>query len=184
MIRVRALVLIMFVAACSGDAQPDADSAAAAQSGDTEPTPAPGPASKIGQLPLLASAPPGGKCTVTPFGSLSVIKREIVYEVDYPVRVIRVAVGDSSRAFAPISFEAMIRREIGVAQDESESVQAFFDAGGNVSSGNRRYVSTGSNAANERKELFQSDPDAVKQLALQVMDYCKDTMPFEDTTSS
>lgn len=184
MIRVRALVLIMCVAACSEDAQPDADSAAAAQSGDTEPTPAPGPASKIGQLPLLASAPPGGKCAVTPFGGMSVIKREIVYEGDYPVRIIKVAVGDSSRAFAPISFDATIQRAIGVEQDESESIAVFFDAGGNVSSGNRRYVSTGSNATNERQGLFQSDPDAVKQLALQVMDYCKDTMPFEDTTSS
>lgn len=173
--RVSVLALITLVAGCGGDTQSSSDTTdtAAAQNADTEPTPAPAAESKIGRLPLLALVTPGGKCVVTPFGSMSVIKREIVYEVDYPVRVIKVTVGDTSRAFAPISFEASIRREIGT-DDETESIQALFDAGGNVQTGSRRYVSSGSSPANDRRELFSSDADAVKQIAVQVMEQCRE----------
>jgi hypothetical protein len=173
--RVSVLALIATVAGCGGDTQSSSDttdSVAAAQRADTQPTAAPA-TSMIGRLPLLASVLPGGKCAITPFGSMSVIKREIVYEVDYPVRVIKVALGDTSRAFAPISFEASIRREIGT-DDETESIQAFFDAGGNLQSGNRRYISSGSRPANDRQELASSDAGAVKQIAVQVMEQCRE----------
>lgn len=182
--RVSALALITIVAGCGGDTQSAADTAAAAQSEEAEPAPPPAPATKIGQLPLLAAVLPGGKCAVTPFGSFSVIKREIVYEIDYPARVIKVAVGDSARAFAPISFDVMMRRDIGIGQDETETIQAFFDATGNISSGNRQYVSTGSNAASERQGLLQSDPNEVRQIALQIMDYCRNAKAAGDTTSN
>jgi hypothetical protein len=175
--RVSILALITIVAGCGGDTQSASDSigsTAAVQNADAQPASV-SPESKIGRLPLVASAPSSGKCQVTPFGQFSAVRRNIVYEGDFPLRVIKVAVGDSTRGFPPMSLEATIRRETGIAEEETESIQVFFDASGNVQSGNRRYLSSGSNPANERQELFPTDAEAVKQLALQVMDQCKDS---------
>src|SRR3982751_3245670 len=98
--------------------------------GAPEAAPAATPASKIGTLPLLAMVQSGGKCEIVPYKGFNAISQDIRYEETFPPRFIKVGIGDSTRAYAPVKIDVTIRREAGIGQDESESIQVVFNPTG------------------------------------------------------
>jgi len=166
-------IVTLGLAACSKETPRAADTTAAAPQGEEAPAPAPAATpteqTKVGQMALLTPLGASPKCATQKYGEFSAIKREVTYEGDFPVRVIKVAVGDSTRAFAPINMEITVRREAGVGE-EGERLTAIFTPNRDIQFGRRDYFVV--NSPNQSQGLFAADTAASKQIALQVLEQC------------
>jgi hypothetical protein len=80
--------------------------------------------------------------------------------------------GDSTRVFRPAALDVSLSRPSG-ADVEMESAYATFDSTGRVKVGTRQYHLSGFSAVDEQKGFAADDSTAARQLALQVVDYCR-----------
>jgi hypothetical protein len=151
---------------------PMTDPTAVAPAGTPEPPPA---ESRIGKIPLLGALPAGGQCHDQKREGLTAIVREVTYTGDYPVRVVKIGVGQPTRAFTPINLDASVRREASPGREEIESITVIFNADGSVQSGRRMYSVSDNSSPSEQRGLSAGDDAAAKQLAEQVLQLCPAT---------
>jgi hypothetical protein len=135
----------------------------------------PAPASKIGKIPLLAQLPAGGQCREQKHEGLTAIVREVTYEGDFPLRVIKVAVGQPTRSFLPVNLEGRVKKETAPGRVENETIYVVFNPDGSVQSGRREYFVSDLSSPAERQGLLQGDEEAVKQLVQSVLQQCPAT---------
>ena len=173
------IVLVIVVAslcACGGkeeQARP-ADTQAAPQ--QAEALPPPPASSKIGKLSLLTTPFPGDSCIVNDIPAAaqgrSGIVKNAIYQGSSPTRTIRLAIGDTSRAFRPISLDITGRQPGSSGADDIETLWVVFNPNGDIRGGTRQY-NTADNSAVEKSGLLDSDSAAVKQLATTLIDVCR-----------
>src|SRR5262245_7951679 len=107
----RITTLVLVCTACSRETPKPADTAASTVEVVQQAQPVSAPAaaaSKIGRFGVLSPLGAGPRCEVKKYESYSAIQREVIYEGDQPVRTIKVGVGDSTRAFAPINLDIVV----------------------------------------------------------------------------
>ena len=98
--------------------------------------------------------------------------REVTYEADFPIRVMKVGVGRPPRDFLPINLEGRVRRESVPGREENETIYVIFNADGSVQSGRREYFTSDNSSPAERKGLLSGDEQAAKQLVESVLQQC------------
>lgn len=169
----RTWALALALAVCAGcreeqpAAKPVADTTPQGPLENTDPTPAAAPEqSRIGQMPLLRSAPAEARCSTS-----GVAAPRLVMEGDTPPRRITIGVGDSTRAFQPTYIEVASHQAGVDGREENETIYVGFDASGGAESGRRQYFITGN--APMPGPLLAEDAEAAKQLALQVLQRCR-----------
>jgi hypothetical protein len=135
----------------------------------------PSPESKIGKIPLLGQVPAGGQCREQKHEGLTTIVREVTYEGDYPVRVMKVGVGKPPRDFLPINLEGHVRKEVSPGREEVETIYVIFNADGSIQSGSREYFVSDNASPREKQGLLPGDEQAVKQLVQSVLQQCPAT---------
>ena len=133
------------------------------------------PESKIGKIPLLGQLPAGGQCREQKHEGITQIVRDVSYEGDYPVRVMKVGVGQPTRNFLPINLEGRVRRESAPGREENETIYVIFNADGSVQSGRREYFVSDNSSPAERKGLLPGDEQAAKELVESVLRQCPAT---------
>ena len=135
---------------------------------DTTPPPPPPP---ITRLSLLDSLPTGGVCSVKRYRSGADQAREIYYETTTPQRSYVIEIGKPPRVFLPVSLD--IRgTQLSSGLTETENVFVGFTAEGSVSTGVRRYSSTGTTEANDRAPLNMGDSAQVLAFARKILEMC------------
>ncbi|HEX7937351.1 MAG TPA: hypothetical protein VF483_00075 [Gemmatimonadaceae bacterium] len=134
-------------------------------------TTAPPPPPPITRLSLLDSLPSGGVCSVKRYRSGADQAREIYYETTTPQRTYVIEIGKPPRLFLPVSLD--IRgTQLSAGLTETENVFVGFTPSGSVSTGVRRYTSTGTTEANDRAPLNMSDSAQVLSFARKILEMC------------
>lgn len=169
---VSALALALALCAGCGEEQPAAkppavDTTPAGPTENTDPTPPPvAEPSRIGQMPLLRGAPTDARCSTS-----GIAAPRLVLEGDVPLRTITVGVGDSTRQFQPTYIQVASHQATSDGREENETIYVGFDANGGMETGRRQYFITG--AAPNPGPLLADDAESAKQLALQVLQRCR-----------
>jgi hypothetical protein len=167
-----ALLIACFVAGCGGVGE-KTDTAKVLPvndiyARDTTPPPPPAP---ITRLSLMDSMPSGGVCSVKRYRSGADQARELYYETAVPPRTYVMEIGKGHRVFLPVSLD--IRgTQISAGLTETENVYVGFSEAGSVSTGVRRYMSTGSTEANDRAPLKVSDSAQALAFARKILEMC------------
>jgi len=123
---------------------------------------------RLGRMQLL-NEPGGGRCTVE--GDPQVARR-YTYEGEYPVRVVKVEVGDGGRSFAPQMLEVSMRQNRS-GYDETETIYVLFTPAGGIERGQRRYFTTETPPLRQDGALLASDSLNARQLAASMLQYCR-----------
>jgi hypothetical protein len=133
------------------------------------------PESKIGKMPLLGQMPAGGQCREQKHEGITQIVRDVTYEGDFPIRVMKVGVGQPTRVFPPINLEGRVRRETSPGREENETIYVIFKPDGSVQSGRREYFVSDNSSPAERRGLLPGDEQAAKDLVESVLRLCPAT---------
>jgi hypothetical protein len=177
--RVLSLSLAVLMGACMSDAPPPraTDTTAAVEREEAPPpapTPAPPPASKIGAIPLVRPAAADGTCRS--MGTAA--EPRYAYDSDeFPARSITVGDGGAARSFAPSFVEIRARQTVGGGVDDHETLYVMFGAEGQIETGTRQYFNTASPPVRETAGLLPGDTAAVRDVALYVLQKCKQPAP-------
>jgi hypothetical protein len=123
---------------------------------------------RIGRMELLGD-PQSGSCTSE--GDPLVATR-YTYQGDWPTRTIRVETSDTTRR-ATVRMLEVQSTQRSSGYDETESVYVLFEDDGNMRQGHRRYFSAETPPTREESGLLPADSALVRQLAQQVIDWCR-----------
>jgi hypothetical protein len=100
--------------------------------------------------------------------------RNIFYDSDSPTRNVRLALGDSSRAYAPITIDITAQQPVSSGTyQETETMWVLFNPDGSIKGATRDYKAS-DNSANEKSGLLPADTAAVKQLIASMIDVCRE----------
>jgi hypothetical protein len=124
--------------------------------------------SRIGGMDLLGD-PQSGSCTSE--GDPLVATR-YTYQGDWPTRTVCVEASDTTRR-ATLRMLDVQSTQRSAGYDETESVYVLFEADGSIRQGHRRYVSAETPPTREESGLQPADSALVRQLAQQVLDWCR-----------
>lgn len=157
-----------------GEVERRADTVRSDTQTEAPPAAAAAPA-KLGRLPLLAAASPAGKCDLRDVpasaSGASGIVQNIFYNSEFPTRTVRLALGDTSRAYRPITIDISAQQPSGTGFDDVETIWVLFNPGGDVRSGTREYKAS-DNSAVEKSGLLGQDTSEVKQLIQSLIATC------------